>query len=223
MLIILSFVALAYIVGSIPSSYIFGRVLKGIDIREHGSGNVGATNTFRVLGKTPGVIVLLIDILKGTVAVTLLAVFCYRLLVGISKTEIDMLSVSGPSYILLQIILGLAAICGHIWTIFLKFKGGKGVATSAGVLIGLEPVTMSIVTVIFLVVLVFTRYVSLSSIVAVTCLPILIVVRYILLQQPVPISLLVFTMVVALIVVYRHKSNIRRLLRGEENRLSFRK
>lgn len=217
-LILLISVVVAYIIGSIPTSYIFGRMLKGIDIRNHGSGNVGAANTFRVLGKTPGVTVLTVDILKGTVAATLLASLCYQLLTNVSPTGSGRVVVSEPIF---RLMLGLAAICGHIWTVFLKFRGGKGVATSAGVLIGLEPATMGIVIVIFFLVLALSRYVSLSSIVAVTCLPIIIVIRYTILQKSLPIPLLVFSMVVAMIVIYRHKLNISRLLRGEENRLSF--
>ena len=118
--------AAAYIIGSIPTAYIFGRVLKGIDIREYGSGNIGATNVFRVIGKAPGIIVLIIDALKGLICVTYLAAgFLY--LAPVTRPE------------LYRILVGLSAIAGHNWTLFLKFKGGKGVAASAGVAIGLIP------------------------------------------------------------------------------------
>src|SRR5271163_1780060 len=110
---------LAYLIGSIPVAYIFGRVLKNIDIREHGSGNMGATNAFRVLGKGPGVIVLILDALKGIIPVTVLA------------------NAFGLGDALSLVIISLAAVAGHNWTIFLGFKGGKGMATSLGVLIGL--------------------------------------------------------------------------------------
>src|SRR5665213_477816 len=111
--------ALAYLIGSIPVAYIFGRVLKGVDIREHGSGNMGATNAFRVLGKGPGTIVLNLDIIKGIIPVTLLA------------------NAFGLSDALSLVIIAVAAVAGHNWTIFLGFKGGKGMATTLGVLIGL--------------------------------------------------------------------------------------
>ena len=109
----------AYLIGSIPVAYIFGRVLKGIDIREHGSGNMGATNAFRVLGKGPGMVVLILDIIKGIIPVTLLA------------------NAFGLGDALSLVIIAVAAVAGHNWTVFLGFKGGKGMATSLGVLIGL--------------------------------------------------------------------------------------
>src|SRR3989338_5088795 len=112
-------IILAYLTGSIPTAYIFGRMSKGIDIRQHGSGNVGATNVFRVLGKWPGTVVLMLDILKGTIAAAVVP---------------DMLGLTG---VLHRAALALAVVCGHNWTVFLKFKGGKGVATAFGVLIGL--------------------------------------------------------------------------------------
>jgi len=111
-------VVLSYLVGSIPTAYIFGKVMKGIDIREHGSGNVGATNVFRVLGKRPGTAVLIIDIIKGVIPVVFVAGFLAPYAVG-------------------RIAAAVAAVCGHNWTCFLNFKGGKGVATTLGVLIGL--------------------------------------------------------------------------------------
>ena len=211
---------LAYLIGSVPSSYIFGRVLRNIDIREHGSGNVGATNTFRVLGKVPGTAVMFLDIFKGVIAVTLLAGVSYQALTVVAGSDAQALPLSRQ---LFKIILGLAAIAGHIWTIFLSFKGGKGVAASTGVLIGLDPITVSIAIIIFLTVFLLSKYVSLGSITAAVCLPVLIVVRYSLANRAVPIPLLIFSMVIAMIVLYRHKANIGRLLRGEENRVNFKK
>src|SRR3989338_5104487 len=119
MLLAISLV-LSYLIGSIPTSYIFAKALKGIDIRQFGSGNVGATNTYRVVGKLPGLLVLIIDILKGLICVALVAKLFLRLGVTIEPTTYGM-------------ILGFMAIVGHIWSVFLGFKGGKGVATSAGV------------------------------------------------------------------------------------------
>ncbi|MDI6606795.1 MAG: glycerol-3-phosphate acyltransferase, partial [Candidatus Omnitrophota bacterium] len=118
-------IIVSYLTGSIPTAYIFGRVFKGIDIRKFGSGNVGATNALRVLGKGPAIAVLLIDAFKGFVVVTLLADLLIAHLGGISAQT-------------LRILLGIACICGHNWTVFLKFRGGKGVATTLGVLLGLS-------------------------------------------------------------------------------------
>ena len=152
-------IIVAYIIGSIPTAYIFGRVLKGIDIREYGSGNTGATNVFRVIGKTPGIIVLIIDILKGYISATYLASgFMY--LAPVTRPE------------LYRIMMGLSAIAGHNWTLFLKFKGGKGVATSACVVIGLIPKIFWLGFLIWLITFFITGFVSLGSIIAVISVPI---------------------------------------------------
>lgn len=189
-LIILSL--LAYLIGSIPTGYIFGRVLKGVDIRTQGSGNVGATNVFRVVGKVPGVVVLIIDILKGLLVVTLFP----------------------ANDNLFRIILGLIVIAGHNWTIFLKFKGGKGVATSAGVLIGLEPAVAGICFLIWVIVFLITHYVSLSSIIAAIFLPVFTFVFY--RSSP---ELIIFSLIICALGIYKHRSNIQRLLKGTESRI----
>lgn len=194
-------IILAYLVGSIPTAYIFGKMLKGIDIREHGSGNIGATNVFRVLGKGPGIVVLLLDILKGVVAVALIP------------------DVLGFSEVLHRVALALVVVCGHNWTVFLKFKGGKGIATTFGVLIGLtikiaiiRPVLVWTVL-IWLACFLITRIISISSILAATCLPIIMVLT----SQEITIVCLGVTFCV--FVVFRHKSNIKRLFAGQEPRV----
>ena len=204
MLLFFASLFIAYLIGSIPTGYIFGRLLKRVDIRKHGSGNVGATNVFRVVGKIPGIIVLLTDILKGLVTVTVLANFLFTPQLAISQN-------------LFKIILGLTVITGHNWTIFLKFKGGKGIATSAGVLIGLEPVAASICFLIWVLVFIITHYVSLSSIVATLSLPIVTFLFY-----P-SAELLIFSLIICLTGVYKHRSNIKRLLNGTESKISFKK
>ena len=194
---------ISYFLGSIPTAYIFGRLFKGVDIRQHGSGNVGATNAFRVLGKGPGVVVLLIDILKGVLATTLVP---------------EMLELNK---IWQYVLLALIVVCGHNWTIFLNFKGGKGIATSFGVLIGLtiqiatiRPVL--IVTVVtWLVVFLLTGFVSLASVVAASFLPLVMVMT----NQSTAIVIL--GVVFCLFVVLRHRKNIKRLLKGEESRVFF--
>lgn len=192
---------LAYLLGAIPTAYIFGKQLKGIDIRQHGSGNVGATNAFRVLGKTVGVTVLVLDILKGVVATTLVPYFC------------------GVDHLLALLLLSIIAVCGHNWTCFLNFSGGKGIATTLGVLIGLTvqlPFLRGVVGLTFAVwVLCFvvTRYVSLSSIVAAVALPIFMLIF----QAPLPI--LILGLIFSVFVVYRHRANIDRLRQGTESKV----
>lgn len=194
--------AAAYVIGSVPTAYIFGKVFKGIDIREYGSGNVGATNVFRVIGQVPGIIVLIIDIIKGLICATYLASgFLY--LAPVTRPE------------LYRILVGLSAIAGHNWTLFLKFKGGKGVAASAGVVIGLIPKIFWLGFLVWLITFFITGFVSLASIIAVISVPIFT------LAFGEPAEIVVFMCLLCLIIIYKHKSNIRRLARGEEKRISF--
>ena len=197
--IILSLV-LSYLVGSIPTAYIVGKLYGGIDIRQYGSGNVGATNVLRVLGKAPGIGVLLFDIAKGIFAV-----------VAIS-------AIFALNQIIFYVFLGLAVVIGHNWTIFLKFQGGKGMATSLGVLIGLtikvaliRPVLMLSIFA-WLAVFLLSGYVSLASILSTVLLPFLMVVR------TSSFELTALSILFAIFVVLRHRPNIRRLLSGEEHR-----
>lgn len=198
--------SLSYLLGSIPVGYVLVRVLKGIDVRQYGSGNFGATNVFRVAGPPAGIVVLVLDVLKGVFVVTVIADFLLR-------------NQPGFDHILVRLILGLACVCGHNWTIFLKFKGGKGVATSAGALLGLSFKIPSLGLIaglclgIWLLVVLVTGFVSLSSILAAFALPVFMLVF----SQP--FKLLIFAVALCLFVIYRHKSNIRRMLRGEERRI----
>jgi len=194
-------IILSYLIGSIPTAYIFGKMLKGIDIRQHGSGNVGATNVFRVLGKKPGIAVLLLDIFKGVIAVVLVS---------------DLL---GLTEVIHRVILAVMVVCGHNWTVFLKFKGGKGIATSLGVLIGLTIKIAVIRPVLIWVVLIWilcfltTRIISVSSIIATTCLPIIMVLTN---QE---ITIICLGIMFCIFVVLRHKANIGRLFAGQEPRV----
>ena len=196
-------VVISYLLGSIPTAYIFGKLYQGIDIRQHGSGNVGATNTFRVLGKIPGTIVLLIDILKGTLALTVVG---------------DLFSCDA---LLQRILLGVAAIVGHNWTIFLQFKGGKGVATTLGVLIGLTIKFSALLPVLLMCVLtwivffIFSGYVSLASVIAAIVLPITMIFT----GQP--LLLVLVGIIFCIFVVVRHRPNIERLLSGKESRIKL--
>jgi glycerol-3-phosphate acyltransferase PlsY len=193
---------ISYLIGSIPTAYIFGRLFKGIDIRKYGSGNVGATNVFRVIGRLPGIIVLVIDILKGLLCVTYVAsAFLY--IAPLTRPE------------LYRVLTGLTVILGHNWTVFLKFKGGKGVATSAGVVIGLIPKIFWLSFLVWFIAFSITGYVSVASIVASISVPLFT------LAFNEPAEIVIFMSLLCLIIVYKHRSNIKRLQIGEEKRISL--
>lgn len=210
MLWIITGILVSYLIGSVPTAYIFGRVLKGIDIRKFGSGNVGATNALRVLGKPAGITVLVLDVLKGFLPV----VFLPPLL--INKTGSFPLE-------LLTILFGISCICGHNWTIFLQFKGGKGMATSLGVLLGLAlkvsglKIVLGLAILTWVLVFVISRIVSLASVLASIALPV-----YVILFKE-SRTLIITTLVLSAFVVLRHRGNISRLLQGKEPRLDFKK
>ncbi len=193
---------ISYLLGSIPTSYIMGKLVRNIDIREHGSGNVGATNSLRVLGTKIGIFTLIIDVAKGALAVLF------------AKLIIEQ-----PSNLLL-VFSGLLAIIGHIFTIFLKFKGGKGVATSAGVFLILTPLATGITLLIFVITVWISKYVSLGSLLA--ALTLFIVELIININNHfADIELLIFILIIAIFIFIRHKANISRLLDGNENKLKF--
>ena len=192
----------SYLLGSIPTAFIFGR-MKGLDIRQHGSGNVGATNAFRVLGKEIGIVVLLLDILKGALVPTLVA------------------ALFGIENIISIVILCLIVVAGHNWTIFLQFKGGKGIATSLGVLIGLTIKMASVRMALFVtvsswvIVFLTTGIVSLASIFAAILLPITMVFTH------QPIEVVSLGIIFCLLVVFRHQPNIKRLFAGQEPKVTL--
>ena len=191
----------AYLLGSIPTGYLMARQLAGIDIREHGSGSTGATNVLRTVGKKAGATVLLIDALKGSVAVVLVY-GCYQFFPGLMMSE------SWQSW--LVVFNALAAVLGHSKSIWLGFTGGKSVATSLGVLLTMNPMVGLGTLGVFLVMLAISRIVSLSSISGALAVSILMI----LLAQPLPYIL--FGLVAGVYVVVRHRSNIERLLAGKE-------
>jgi len=212
MLSLILIIFLSYITGSIPTSIIMSKLTRGIDIRDYGSGNAGATNVIRVLGWKIGIIVIIVDVGKGVLATLL-----------ISKLRIDPVPIS---HNLVQIIAGLSAVLGHIWTIFAGFKGGKGVGTAAGMLFSLYPVAGVICLIIFLFVLLTGRYVSVSSMTAAISLPIVILILNKFFNYAISNELFYFAIFMAFLIVFTHRSNIRRLIRGEENRIkkiSFKK
>ena len=194
----------AYLLGSIPTAIWLGKAKYGIDVREHGSNNAGATNTFRVLGKKPGVIVLFIDILKGFIAVFLPFIF------GIGEW--------GSNHLIeVQLVAALCAVSGHVLPIFANFRGGKGVATSLGVIVGVHPIAAGICVAVFLIVFVISKYVSLGAMIAACCFPILLAFYF----KVDSVWLLSFSVLLSAVVVYVHKKNIGRLLRKEENKMNL--
>jgi glycerol-3-phosphate acyltransferase PlsY len=201
--IIIALLVTAYLLGSIPTAVWWGKRYYGIDVREFGSGNAGATNTFRVLGKKAGIPVLFIDIVKGTSAVLLafLSPFVFE----------------SNQFVNLQLGLGIAALVGHVFPIFAGFRGGKGVATILGVVICLTPITSLMVLGVFLIVLLATRYVSLSSMTAGLSFPFFL--NIVLKNQNQ--TLLIFSLFVAALLIVTHKKNIARLLKRQETKVNL--
>lgn len=191
----LAFLALSYLVGAVPTSYVIGKAFHGIDLRDHGSGNLGATNAFRVLGAKSAIPVVVVDVAKGFVPVWLFA-----RLAGIGFGG--------------ALGFGAAAIVGHMFSVFVRFKGGKGMATSAGVFLGLAPWAVLGAFAVWCALTFPTGYVSLGSIAAAAVLPVLIALT----PHQGGMGLLWFATGLSAFVIWAHRANIRRLLRGEENR-----
>ncbi len=197
-------IVVAYLLGSIPTAVWYGQGFFNLDIRKYGSGNAGATNTFRVLGKRAGTIVMLVDVMKGYTAAILATLLWYFNI--ISETEI----------LTFKIVFGLVAVIGHLYPVFANFRGGKGVATLLGMMLATHPEMAAVCIGVFLLVVIASQYVSLGSIIAALAFPVLLLLR-IFGQQESPL-LIVFGFVVFLLVVLTHQKNIARLLRGEESR-----
>lgn len=191
-------IAASYLLGSVPASYIAGRMVQGIDLREHGSGNLGATNTFRVLGARVAAPVMAFDVLKG---------FFPVFLFGRWDTGADWRW---------QLAYGAAAILGHVFSIYMRFRGGKGVATAAGVFLGLAPLAVGVGFAVWLVTLRASRMVSLSSILAAATVAVM------LLLTPVTAEVRILGVGIALFVLGSHRANVGRILRGEEHRFGSR-
>lgn len=194
---------MGYLLGSIPTGFLVARA-RGVDIRTVGSGNIGATNAFRVLGKGWGIFVLLMDALKGWIAVQIGAHLVNQMFPGVALDN-------------LRITAGVAAILGHNFTCWLRFKGGKGIATSAGVLIALVPWALLIILSIFIILFVTTRYVSIGSIAASFMLPF---ATWFTTKDP---RLTVVTGAMGALAILKHRKNIQRLMNGTENRIQFKK
>lgn len=184
---------LGYLIGSVPNGLLLGKMLWNIDLREHGSKNIGATNAYRTLGAGPAALIFITDLLKGIIGVWL-----GSYLVGTP---------------LAMVIGGIVAIVGHSWSVFLRFTGGKGVATGLGVIAMLMPKVTLIIFIMWCIIVYFTKYVSLGSVVAAAFVPIC---TYFLAE---PIEYLYFSMLAAIFIIYRHKANLLRLFNGTESKI----
>ena len=199
----------AYLLGSIPTGYLMGRS-RGLDIRTVGSGNIGATNVFRILGKPAGIFVLLVDALKGFVACAFVGPFVYRQFVGPladPSATLDFLKITG----------GFLAILGHNYTCWLRFKGGKGIATSAGVVLALLPAALGLALGVWIILFFITRYVSVASIAAAAVLPF---AAWLVGRSPRMIGV---AAVIGALAIFKHRANIQRLRNGTENRFGKKK
>lgn len=212
---ILLIILVSYLLGSIPSAVIISKVFFGFDIRQKGSGNMGSTNTFRVLGWKAGVIVQVLDILKGVAAVMLAVKIFNGALPFPNATGFEDITV-------VKTIAGVAAVIGHVWTAFAGFRGGKGINTALGMLIGIAPVELAVAVGIFLLVVFASGYISLGSILAAVSLPTTMVVRYNIFHVDIEgyHTLIFFCIGLAALIIYTHRANIRRLAEGRENRFN---
>ncbi|MHB1278398.1 MAG: glycerol-3-phosphate 1-O-acyltransferase PlsY [Bacteroidia bacterium] len=204
-LTIVGLAIMAYLLGSIPSAVWIGRLLHDVDVREHGSGNAGATNTFRVLGKKAGIIVMVMDILKGLAAASLI------LFLG------DQVEKESFTYINLQLLFGFLAVIGHLFPVFAQFRGGKGIATLFGMILAIHYPSALLCLGLFLIVLYITRYVSLGSILAAISFPIGLVYIF---HEKTPLFV-AFAITAALLVILTHQKNIKKLVKGTESKANI--
>ena len=208
MMILIAGVIGAYLLGSIPTAVWYGKAFFGIDVREYGSGNAGATNSFRVLGKKAGVIVMIVDVLKGWLAAQSAIILAYY---GILKND--------EVVILYQSAFGIAAVLGHIFPIYEKFQGGKGIATLLGMVLSIHIEASLVCILVFFIVLIISKYVSLGSMLASLAFPLVLLMPRFYPDEP---FLIAFGFVIFFIVVITHQKNIIRLINGEENKAKIR-
>jgi len=191
----------AYLMGSLTFAVWVGQIFYDVDVREHGSGNAGATNTLRILGKKAGIAVLFLDVLKGVGAVMLAHLMEYN--------------VHSEQYVNLQLVLGISALFGHIFPVYAGFRGGKGIATLLGVVIAINPIAAMYTFLVFIIVLIATRYVSLASMIASTAFPLYIIF----IEKTQFLSLIAFSIFISVLVIITHQKNIERLIRREESKI----
>ena len=212
-LYLLILIFLSYLIGSIPTALIVGKTFKKIDIRNYGSGNLGSTNAFRTLGIPLGILVQGIDIGKGLIVVLLVSKIFFTNLPFENLTPFDDLTV-------VKIIAGVSAVIGHTFSVFVNFKGGKGINTALGMLISLAPIDASISLGFFVVILLSSGYVSLGSIAASILFPLVMFIRENLFKVDIYgyNTLIFFSIAISILLIYNHRYNIKRLLYGKENR-----
>ena len=198
------YIILSYLTGAFPSAVLIGKIFFKTDVREFGSGNSGATNTFRVLGKKAGIPVLILDVFKGWLAVN------YVFLISSSSQNPDLVFEH-------QLVFGITAVIGHLFPIYTGFRGGKGIATLLGLLLGIQLHAALLSFIVFFFVFLFSRYVSLASIISSITFPLIIYF----LSDSTDVSLIIFSIFVPLLALLTHQRNIERLLRGEEIKVKF--
>ncbi len=218
MLNLLVIIILSYLVGAIPTSIIMSKLVKGIDIRNHGSGNAGGSNVFRVLGWKYGISVILLDATKGMIAVLLVSRLYFGNFPFPNATPFD-------DFTLVQLIAGIFAVLGHIWTIFAGFKGGKGIATGLGFLVSIVTIDMLLGLVVFAIVVAVSKYISLGSLSAAVSVPLFMIIRENIFGVDISgyHTILPLTVFLAFLVMFTHKANIGRMINGSENKISLSK
>lgn len=203
----------SYLVGSFPTAVVVSNLFFGFDIRTRGSGNMGSTNAFRELGTTWGILVQIVDILKGFVPTY------YFPFLALKYVDTNLIGLFGGE-LAIKLLFGFAAIAGHIWSIFVGFKGGKGINTALGMLLGITPVEVGICLIVFLLVFLSSGIVSLGSLIASFAYPLVILIRHFVLNHSYANFglLLTFSLLLFILIVFTHRSNIRRILNGTENK-----
>ncbi len=214
----------SYLIGSLPFGYIIGR-MNGIDIRQYGSGNIGATNVTRVIGKGWGRLCFICDFLKSALPVLVVSYLSPKVVLpDLVETFPEWLKhysmILRDDAGILPVIAAFSAVCGHIWPVYLKFKGGKGISTAAGAILALNPLSLICAAVVWLVVFEISRYVSLASILAAVSLPVFCVVFRVMHLTTASVPEIILFFLLAVLTVIKHQTNIKRLLDGTENRFS---
>ena len=207
-------ILLSYLMGSIPTSLILSKAVKGIDIRNHGSGNAGGTNVVRIFGWQLGGLVAFLDGAKGLIATQLIARLMYGPIPFANYTPFE-------DFTIIQIIAGTAAVVGHVWTIFASFRGGKGIATATGMMVGIAPIEIGVSLGVFAGVFLISRYVSLSSLCGATAFPLAMFVRENIFHANMEgyHTVIFLSIGLVVLVVFTHRANIKRLIRGTEKKM----
>ena len=203
----------SYLLGAIPNAFLVGKIFKKIDLREHGSGNLGSTNAFRILGIPLGILVQILDIAKGLLVVLVVSKFFYHNLPFENITPFEDIT-------LIKIIAGVSAVIGHTFSVFTSFRGGKGINTALGMMISLSPIDVSISVGAFILIVLLSGYISLGSVIATSMVPAIMFIRENIFNVEIDgyKTLFVFSALTALFIIYNHRANIKRLLYGNENR-----